>query len=266
MHAINCFYRGGGNRRWCVFLVLLAYLITAQAQAGKTIVSLDLCTDWMLLKYARKDQRIFYSPLLYRYPNEWVERNKPQHDGSLEQIVKLQPDLILSGEYNAVLLRKRLRQLDMPVEVLALPNSLLAIAKGVQQFKRLVPTNAALKNFAAMPQYPRKHKTLLLLGPNGIGTGHKTLENDILQQAGWDNYITQNGFIRLDLERMVQHPPDAVLWSVAKTQALSNLFAEHRALRGILSRQSPLAASWRWQCPGPWMRDLIDQLAQWKND
>ena len=147
-----------------------------------------------------------------------------------------------------------------------MPTHLDDIRHNIGQFRQWVKTTPALNVSNPMPQYPRKHKTLLLLGPNGIGTGRNTLENDILQQAGWDNYIQQDGFVRLDLERIVQHPPDAVLWSPEKSQALANLFTRHRALRAIIDPPSTLAASWRWQCPGPWMRDLIDQLAQWKNN
>ena len=56
------------NLRLLIITILLG-LLSAQGQAGpvKGIVSLDLCTDWMLLKYADPAQVRAYSPLLYKY-------------------------------------------------------------------------------------------------------------------------------------------------------------------------------------------------------
>jgi iron complex transport system substrate-binding protein len=68
-------------------------LPAASAEAPQRIVSLDLCSDWMLLTYARREQLRALSPYLYQFDNDWVEPGLAVHDGSLEQVLALKPDL-----------------------------------------------------------------------------------------------------------------------------------------------------------------------------
>lgn len=59
-------------------------------------------------------------------------------------------------------------------------------------------------------------------------------------------------------------PPDAILFAAAPERALANSFAQHPALRRAIAPKAWLSTDyWRWQCPGPWMWDLIGQLNQW---
>ena len=246
-----------------LWLVLLPVSATAAAPQG--IVSLDLCTDWMLLKYADRAQVRAYSPLLYEYPADWVPEGLPVHDGSLENILQLEPELLISGEYNAILLRKRLRQLGMRVEVLPLPTSLDGIRAYQDEFLALVGADAGSIAADWGLAYPPRHESLLLLGANGIGTGSATIEDDLLQRAGWDNYIDTPGYVNLQLERIVADPPDAIYSSAPLSNSLANLFTRHPAIRRLMPRHAePRGENWRWQCPGPWSLDLIQELAAWQ--
>jgi iron complex transport system substrate-binding protein len=111
----------------------------------------------------------------------------------------------------------------------------------------------------------KKNKTLLLLGANGIATGKGTLEDDILTAAGWDNYIQSVGYINLDLEQLVARPPDAIYYSAPLSNSLANLFAQHAAIKKRVSDNKFMRdQNWRWQCPGPWTFDLIQELSQWQ--
>jgi iron complex transport system substrate-binding protein len=104
-----------------------------------------------------------------------------------------------------------------------------------------------------------------LLGSNGIGTGRDTFENEIINQAGWQNYLTAKGYIQLDLEQIASNPPDAILWSAPAKPALANRFAENPILKQRMLNAGELQSNyWRWQCPGPWSWALIEQLKQWK--
>lgn len=233
----------------------------------KRVVSLDLCTDWMLTTHAERSKVAALSPLSRRYPAPWLDTGWPAHDGSLEQILQLKPDLVITGEYNALLLRSRLQALGVRVEILSLPKNLEEITAyekrllellGLPSSRASVPTSVA--------DTPARHKRLLLLGPNGIGTGQKSFENDILERAGWTNYLHEEGQIRLDLEKIMLDPPDAVLWSASTGNALANQFAQHPVLKRAVPRERWLATDyWRWQCPGPWTWDLIRQLNRWQN-
>ncbi|MFT5657522.1 MAG: iron complex transport system substrate-binding protein [Gammaproteobacteria bacterium] len=246
--------------------VLLLFQQTGYSEKPEGIISLDLCTDWMLLRYADRSQVLAYSPLLYRYQADWVPDGLPVHDGSLEHILQLEPDLLISGQFNAILLRKRLLQLGKTVKVLPLPDSLATIQNYQRDFLSIIQAQPKNDMAESEAEFPRKQKTLLLLGSNGIGTGQDTLENDLLVKAGWDNYIQHSGYVNLELEKIVADPPDAIYWSAPASNSLANLFAGHPAIRSI-TNDSRLSSDehWRWQCPGPWSLDLIKVLAAWKN-
>jgi iron complex transport system substrate-binding protein len=257
------------NLRLLTITILLGLaLLPAGARAGlvKGIVSLDLCTDWMLLKFADPSQVRAYSPLLYKYHADWVPLGLPVHDGSLEHILQLEPELLISGEYNAILLRKRLQQLGRQVEVLPLPTTLDSIREYQAEFLRLINASEGSAAVDWDRTYPSRHQSLLLLGANGIGTGTNTLEDDLLRKAGWVNYIEANGYVSLQMERIVADPPDAIYSSAPLSNSLANLFIRHPAIQSLMSaNETPRGENWRWQCPGPWSLDLIQELSQWKD-
>jgi iron complex transport system substrate-binding protein len=249
-----------------IFILSLALsiqsLATAATKPVKKILSLDLCTDWMLAKYADPSQVLALSPLLHQYPVDWMTREWPSHDGSLEQILELKPDLVITGEYNALMLRRRLQELGLRVEILSLPKNFSEVDHYEQRLLSLIgkPVQKTEKLLQAISNKHSNPK-LLLLGPNGIGTGRGTFEDDLLQQTGWDNYLNSEGYSNLDLEQIVTHPPDAILWSTPDSVALANLFAKHPVLKQVISKDRWLSTDdWRWHCPGPWSKELIKQL------
>jgi iron complex transport system substrate-binding protein len=250
-------------------LLLLMACLPELGMAGpaQRVVSLDLCTDWMVARYADPAKIAGLSPLNRQYPVPWLDASWPVHDGTLEQILQLKSDLVITGEYNAFLTRARLQTLGMRVETLPLPKTLAdvtAYEKRLLDLLDLPAENASVAPPAVKSASPRKR--LLLLGANGIGTGRGTFENGILEHAGWTNYLQDEGYIRLDLERIVADSPDAILWAAPTSQALANRFAEHPVLQRAVPKERWFTTDyWRWQCPGPWTWDLIRQLNQWLN-
>lgn len=229
------------------------------------MLSLDLCMDWALAYHAEPERVVALSPTLKRYPVEWIGNDWPGHDGSLENIVQLQPDLVLVGQFSALMLRERLRDLGFRVEVLPLPDSLDQVVEHERQLLALMGKDPALARPAPPPHAPQPAaRRLLLLGSNGIGTGRDTFEHQILEQAGWRNYLEVSGHVALDLEQIASDPPDAILFAAPEHQALANRFAEHPVLKRTVPAAHWLTTDyWRWQCPGPWTWDLIRQLNQW---
>jgi len=227
---------------------------------------LDLCSDWLLAKYA-SSQVLALSPLIHQYPVDWLGQNWPTHDGSLEQILDLKPDLVIAGEYNAIILRQRLQELGIRVEILKLPKKLSQIVDYEQHFLSLIgqPANLASQASPAIQALTTPPR-LLLLGANGIGTGRNTFEHHLIKHAGWQNYLQSDGYISLDLEQIIADPPDAILWSAPHSAALANQFAEHPVLKRAIPAKRWLSTDyWSWQCPGPWTWNLVTQLQQWRH-
>lgn len=245
-----------------VVLALLLSSLSAGIQAGQSLrmLSLDLCSDWLLSSYVTTQQvtRI-YSPLSRRYALPFGARAAQVHQGSLEHILSLHPDVVVVSGANAWMLQQRLLGLGVRVVSLPLPQSLTQLAHFEQRVR--VELGLTAPSQATLRHTVKPRGRLLLLGPNGIGTGLQTLENDLLVAAGWRNYLQQDGYARLDLERIVRDPPDAIVWANADAIALANRFAEHAVLsRVVPASQWLLTDAWRWQCPGFWTYDLIEQL------
>jgi iron complex transport system substrate-binding protein len=220
----------------------------------------------MLLEYAQAGQVLALSPLALQHGITASDRGWPSHDGTLEQVLELRPGLVLTGEYNALTLRRRLQELGVRVEVLPLPRSLEQVDDYQQQVLSLLGLPAERRMSPPAPVLAGERPRLLLLGANAIGTGRGTFEDDVLQRAGWSNYLEEEGYQRLDLERIVREPPDAILWAAPEENALANLFAEHPALqRSVPGERWLYTDYWRWQCPGPWTWKLIEQLQQWRD-
>ena len=261
-------YKRNGLRRVLVLTLLLGWTLAVRSDPAspspERILSLDLCMDWILAYHVDKARIAGLSPLHKRYPLPLKLDHWPVHDGSLEQIYQLQPDLILVGEYNALMLRNRLQTLHLPVAVVPLPQSLEQLEDYERTLLQLTGLSANLATPAPHEQHPDlTAPRLLLLGANGVGTGVGTFEDQILRQAGWANYLTDQGYVSLDLEQLVSDPPDAVLWASPDSPSLANRFAEHPALAGHIPEQRWLTTDyWRWQCPGPWTWELIEQLRQ----
>lgn len=254
----------GWLRRWLAVLLL----VSASSQAAPArVVSLDLCSDWILSVHAQAGQVAALSPMGRRFDARHGPRRPwPEHDGSLEQIVALRPDLVLVGPYNAVRLRQRLQALGVRVEVTSLPTSLEAVAGFERQVLGLLGADPQRAHAPLPPPVlaadaPR----LLVLGANGIGTGRGTFENEVIERAGWRNHLRGEGYLRLDLEALLADPPDAILWAAPVSPAKANAFAEHRALRALVPAPRWLHTdNWRWECPGPWTWELVQQLRQWR--
>jgi len=243
-------------------LLLALFSGDVSAQAPQRVVSLDLCTDWLLARYAPRGHVAALSPLSRQWPVEGLDSSWPAHDGTLEHILQLKPDLVLAGQFNAPQLRSRLQSLGVRVEVLPLPDHLDGIAGYERRLLGLLGLPADGVEDEPVPPAPSTSgRRLLLLGANGIGTGRGTLEDDILRRAGWTNYLRDEGYLALDLERLVADPPDAILWAAPASPALANRFAVHPALRRATPAPRWLATdTWRWQCPGPWTWNLVRQL------
>ncbi|MCL2020547.1 MAG: ABC transporter substrate-binding protein [Betaproteobacteria bacterium] len=251
-------------------IALLAFLIApvafSEAPAPERIVSLDLCTDWMLTLHVERERIAALSPMQRLsksfHPAPWMQDRSywPSHDGSLESIALFKPDLILVGQYSAIPLREQLRRLGFRVEILPLATTL----EEVRDYERQFFAHAGLpfnRPIDMPPERPPGKKRLLLLGANAIGTGRGAFEDDIIARSGWRNYLNDRGLVRLDLERIALDPPDAVLWAAPSGAALANSFAEHPIWRSLTPPPLRLDTDyWRWQCPGPWSWELIQEL------
>ena len=255
---------------------LLLSLNTVEA-APQRIVSLNLCSDTLLLTLV-EPQRIRSLGFLSADPDYSPLAEQAQgftlNDGSAEQVLAMQPDLVLAGRYSNQAAVQLLRSLQIPVLELDVPHSLadtraqiLQLAqvlevpeRGAQLVSTLDQQLAQLQQSAASSTHPRA----ALLQPNGFTSGSHTLIHELMQLAGLRNVVAESGmqgwgfwtlehYLWADVQLLV------VGSSGERYPALAGQVLQHPALRHLPRIEVPEPL---WSCPGPWLVQALRRLVE----
>lgn len=259
---------------------------TTVASSPQRIVSLSLCADDLLLDLV-PDARIAavsYLAADARYSRHAQRASTLRlHHGFAEQIVALQPDLVLAAEYEQGRVTTLLQQLGYPVHVLATPTQLadvagavraLAVRLGVereaevklqhwqQSLQRYNPSETKQTEDAASTPLA------ISLAPNAYTPGQQSIKNELLR---WTGYRTASDVLglpfdqALSLEQIVLLAPARIFLEEQQGNraALAYQLLEHPALRESAgAEQAPVAInSANWLCPGFGLADAAAQLA-----
>lgn len=263
-----------------VVLLGLSPAMTPAAEGPQRIVSLNICTDQLLVQLAERDRIASVTFLAadprYSTVTERV-RGLPLNHGLAEEVVRLDPDLVLAGRHAAQPAVTLLRRLGYRVEEFALPASLDDVERQVMRAASLLGVDergealvarmrGALANAAIDPG--RDRPSAAVYGGNGFTAGAGTLADLALEAAGYRNAATEagiRGYGRLDLERLVAVDPDVVVLPETQDDApsLARQLLYHPVFRHARERMKVVevrAAS--WQCGGPQMANAITRLAR----
>ena len=162
---------------------VLAYSPFSMA-TPKRIVSLNLCTDQLALMLAPREHIVSLTHLADdpEYSFMWQQaQGIASNDGLAEQVIPLNPDLILAGDYSSTEVVSMLKRLNYPVEMLPLPQSLAEIETFTIKIGELLgQEQKAQALLAQMHQRieqvqkqasQREKKLAVLYAPNGFTAG-----------------------------------------------------------------------------------------------
>ena len=247
----------------------------------KRAVSMNLCTDQLLLLIAQRSQIASVSylardPMISHLADR--ARGIPINHGLAEEILPLKPDLVLVGSHTirptVVLLRK------LGIKVL-----ILKLAEGFQDIRqnmRLVgnalgastKVNLMVSQFDTALTTPLRQRdlpTAIILRPGNMTMGQGSLSDKILKSAGLRNLSAEMGVGasgRLPLEQVVAAQPDLFVLAEFSPRhpSLAHLILRHPALRmnqtntnGKKPRHVELPAH-LWNCGGPQVLKAIGIL------
>lgn len=190
------------------------------------VVSLNPCTDAMLVEIADPAQ----VAALSHYSHDPAASSIPQDisqrfvvtGGTVEEILALNPDLVLASSFIAPAIKAALEDLDIRVETFGSPRS---IEESEAQIGRLAgiigrelegewlvkDIEHALQSAAVAPE--REIKTLLWQ-PGQIVPGGETLVAEILERNGFTSFAEDRGLGQADyvsLEGLLADPPELLL-------------------------------------------------------
>ncbi len=276
------FVRGGAAVLTGLVLAAFASMAPVHADPPRRIVSLNLCTDQLLVDLVARD-RIAAVSFLATDKTLSAAASKlaglKQLRGTAEEVLALDPDLIIAGEYTTgptVELLKRLnkRVLTVPLasDFEGLRKTLRLLAKEVGEEAR---GEAIVKEFderlAGARPVLQSRPTAIAYQVNSLASGADSLLDAALDAAGYRNLAREKPLGpggRLPLEELVVEPPDLVVLANApedfKTVLADNL--RHPAFLDLLKRRPHVhLAMPYWMCATPKIAEAVEILASLKS-
>lgn len=266
----------------------LATLLAAAAPAAtaasrpQRVVSLDLCTDQLLLELAPRQHIAAVTHLagdasVSAIPD--LARGIAITHGAAEDVLRYDPDLILAGPFGVAATIDLLRRLQRHVVVVPLAQDLDGVRRSVRVVAEALAEEARgaalladferrLAAVASTPDAAAPSAVVYQVG--GIVSGPGSLADAVLTAAGFRNLardyrLARNG--RLPLELLLAQPPDLLLLASRsgeyRTPAADNL--RHPALIRFSRQHAALELPWQlWLCGTPHVAEAIERLAAWK--
>ena len=270
-----------GVRRCLVFTVTLVSIISVapaivRADPPKSVVSINLCADQLLVLLAERDVLRSVTFLSSRpslsFVADRVRDIAPNH-GEAEEVLAMQPDLVVAGRFAArpavrMLRRLGITVLDLPIpeafdeirgQIVSLSNVLGVRARGDDIIEEMDRRLANIEIRQGPP--PRA----LVLGARGFTSGAGTLVDEVLAAAGIQNIASDlgiRGYGKVELEEVVAAKPDVIIFNQSKDEApsLASEALTHPALNqfgGQIIHMEPAL----WTCGGPYTVDAVEFLA-----
>jgi iron complex transport system substrate-binding protein len=250
----------------------------AAAGQAQRIVSLDLCTDQLLLELAPREHIAAVTHLagdasVSAIPDK--AKGIPITHGAAEDVLSYDPDLVLAGPFGVSSTVALLRRLQRNVVIVPLPQdldgvraSIATVAGAIGEPARGEAMLQAFDRRLALLTRPRDDTSpsALVYQVAGVVSGAGSLADATLAAAGFRNLardypLTRNG--QMPLELLVASPPDLLVLSSASnaypTPAADNL--RHPALRQLRRTHAALELPWQlWLCGTPHIAEAIERL------
>ncbi len=254
--------------------------VSAQAANPQRIVSIGLCTDQLLLMLVERAQIASVS-LWARDRNMSYMADAvggiPLNNATIEEVLVFEPDLVVASEFVARDTVDLLRRLGYPVRQVPVVTSVKQIYGLLEDFgawtgneirahalirqmrERLTEIRA---RYAARPE-----KSVIIYSPNGFTIGADTLENDLLEHAGYRNLAAQMGIVGfqpISLERLVAADPDILQIDrgLSQQESLAAEFLGHPVLEKLIRQKASLDIPVRLRiCAGPMITEAVELMA-----
>lgn len=262
----------------CLCGMLIAPGVLAAAKPQR-IVSLNLCADQLVLLLA--------SPPAVKSVT-WLARDTemsgvttlaskvPVNYGLAEEIVPLQPDLVVASIYTHRTTVDFLKHLKIPILELDIPNSIAAMLAQVhsvaealgERQKGEALVSAMMKRLAAIPVRSGSRPVAAVWQPNGATAGPGSLVDEVLYRAGLDNLAARPGitqYDRLPLEALILGHPDLLILNPDHSQlpALADELLRHRVVKAAFPvTRTVLVPDYLWTCGGPGVVEAVEILSR----
>lgn len=259
-------------------IFLLAVVCGGADAAPPRVVSINLCTDILLLKLADRAQIASVSFLAADASGSVVAGRLagiPINYGRAEEVRLLNPDLVLAGTYGArfavqILKEHGYKVVEVPpaMSLAEIAPAIEAVGAAIGQGRRATAmADGVRERIAELSRTnARRRPSAIVFQPRGFAAGRPSLADDALTLAGATNRAADTGFadwVPLGVEGLLNLNPDLVVIDDTEgaPPALAKGILAHRALR-VFGDGGRLvhASSKLWSCGIPETLDAVADL------
>lgn len=261
--------------------VVLATLPAFAANLPQRIVSLNLCTDQILIDLVPPERIRALSHVAADTTVSAVAARAAQFTrvrGEAEEVLALDPDLIVTTEFSTPATISLLERLGRRVVKIPFATSLAGVRDAVRRVAEAVGAvqqgdaivaelDRRLASLATVPSDIAK-PTAVVYQLNGLASAAGTLEDEALRIAGFRNLAPELNLDRggrVALEAIIAHPPDLLVLS-GPSGEFRTVVADslaHPALAAVMRDRATLVLPWRhWLCGTPYVADAIEALVE----
>lgn len=246
--------------------------------APQRVMSINLCADQLLLQVATPDQIVSLSWLSQK-PQESIlferARAYPTNFGSAEELIQINPDLVVGGLYTGDYTKSLAQRRGIPIIELAPAKSLDDVYDNVVRLGLALGRDAAAERLVArmrarerayLERRPLRATPALLLRAGGYTADSESLSHALMELAGLRNVAAEQGLDRwgsLPMESLLYSNIELVLISRygESTASLATEILEHPALRSMQDRRTTARVpSQLLSCGLPQSLDAVDVM------
>lgn len=254
----------------------------ARADKPRRVVSLNLCTDQLVLQLAER-ARIASVSFLAADPASSAmpraARGLTLNHGRAEEVLPLHPDLVLAaagaaGTTVALLRRLGHRVVELPLgrDLGDVAGHVRIVARALGEERRGKALIAAFEaRLAAIPKPPAGTRPVaLLFAPNGFSAGAASLPEAVMMRAGFDNLarrLGMQGVGRVPIEAVVAAAPDALILGRLNVEfpSMAAMTLHHPALPRTVPARAVIGIPHSlWACATPVIAEAVERLAAWR--
>ncbi|MES2625189.1 MAG: ABC transporter substrate-binding protein [Pseudomonadota bacterium] len=252
-------------------LLLISGLSVAAQDLPRRIVSMNLCTDQLLLLLVEKNRiaslSYFASDPVYSALADQAA-GIPANRGQADEIITFAPDLILTSQFSATLSANMLERMDYNVHRLGFAASLDDVYTQISEVAEVTGTQIRAASLSAKIQrdIATQKETLLptlagksavFFAANGFTYGTASLQDDFITSLGMRNIAAEAGIsgpALLSIELLLAANPDFIF--VDESRALDAQLAHPMLQHPALAALSPhtrmvTLPDTLFQCAGP---------------
>ncbi len=262
-----------------ILFCLIAAPISGLAQPSR-VVSINLCTDQLLLMLADPEQIASISDLALEPDSSYMAKEAagyPVNHTRAEELLILNPDLILASNYTNPILIRLLRKLGYRVEIFQAASNIEHIRQRIRRMAALLGNPGSGEKLImvmdrrlnlAIKKQPVKQPEAIFYQPNGYTSGSDTLQDTALTLAGWRNLARElgvRGYGAIDLETLLLAEPDQLFSSAytIDTHSLAQRRLTHPALNLVTQGRDIINIGYKyWICGGPMIAEAVERLQE----